>query len=491
MSYVMYNSNRLVPAPLVAISKQYQKTGSGRNLSPIYSITLQGTMLSWKGSPDSTGTFWNLPGYPPDESVTENSRLASILKKQAAIRELFSVEGLQLEIQSADGSQSTKCNPRVISIDFPEGIWNQTATYTITLEADRLYPQDEDTDSLGDDYFISDAAETWTLDTDEGTAESLELPRTYRLTHSISAQGKRTYNSVGGLSLQPWQNAKQYVVSRLGLDNSFINSSGVNDLASSYGGYNYVRNENTDVEGGSHSVTESWVISSGSAFESFEVNSNYSISEGITHVSINGNVVGLEQRDSNMNLVTTKYNNAMIKFSSVMPNLLTRAQTYSGATLNVIPVTTSVGRNPLGGTISYAYEYDSRPSNVLTDSLVESIVVNDTYSSQEFAAVPVLGRTAGPVLQPLGTSQAITRSLSINANFGPQTVDVSSRSAIQTAFLTNPRTWSATSGTIINIIDAVNPINAGASQSFRSAPQESWEPKTGSYSYSISWTWED
>lgn len=491
MGRVIYDSKRLIPAPTVSISKQYNKTGAGRNIGTLFSISLQGTLLSWKGSPTSSGSFWTIGGYPGDETVTENSKLQSILTKQAAIRELFSNEGLQLEIQSDDGSAATKCNPRVISIDFPEGIWNQTCQYTINLEADRLYPQDEDLDSLGSSYFINDASETWTLETDEATAESLDAPRSYRLTHSISAQGKRTYNSVGGLTLQPWQNARAFVISRLGLDTSFITSSGVNNLAGYYGGYNYIRNESVDVEGGSHSVTENWVITSGTAFESFEVSSNYNLGDGLTKVSINGNVTGLEQRDSNLNLTTKKYDNALVKFSGLIPNMLSRAQLYSGTSLNITPNSNSIGRNPLAGTISYSYEYDNRPSNAISGSLVESIVVTDVGNSEEFAAIPVLGRAAGPVLQPLGTSQAINRSLAINANFGPQTINMTNRASIQSSLLGNPRTWANTSGDILNIIAAVNPTNNGAYQTFKSQPQESWEPKTGSYSYSINWTYEN
>jgi hypothetical protein len=490
MGRILYDSKRIIPAPTASISKQYQKTGGGRILSPIYTITLQGTIVAYKGSPASDGTFWTLGGYPADENISLDARLKAILMKQDAIRELFSVEGLQLEIQSDDGSAPTKCNPRVISIDFPEGLWYQTCPYTITLEADRLYPQDEDTDSLGTDFFISDASETWSLETDESSAESYESPRSYRLTHSISAQGKRSYNSIGGLDNSPSDNAKAYVLGKLGLNNSYITSSGVLNLASYYGGYNFARSENTDVEGGSHSVTESWVISSGLAFESFEVSTTYGIGDGLRRVSINGSIAGLEQRDSNLNLVTPKYVNAQAKFSGVSPNIFSRAQLYSGYSLNIVPTTETIGRNPIGGTISYAYEYDNRPSQAITNSLAESITVTDNGTSEEFAAIPVLGRSQGPVLQPLGTSQARTRTLSISANFGPQTIDTTDRNTLQASLLENPRTWPATATSINNIIDAVNPYNNSAYITFRGQPQESWDARNGTYNYSVTWVWE-
>ena len=44
--------------------------------------------------------------------------LKAILRKQEAIRILFSEDGHNFEIQPWDGGPSSKCNPRIQSIEF-------------------------------------------------------------------------------------------------------------------------------------------------------------------------------------------------------------------------------------------------------------------------------------------------------------------------------------------------------------------------------------
>lgn len=489
MGRVIYNNQRIIPAPLFSMEKSYQKTQDGTIIGAGFKGSINGQICAYKGSPTSSGTFWTNTGYPPDENISLDSRLGAILRKQSAIRELFSRDGMTMEIQSDDGTQPLKFNPRILSINTPEGPWHTLAPYSVEFEMDRVYPQNEDADTLPSGYFVSDASESWQLETDE-TGENVHLPRTYRITHSISAQGKRTYDTVGGLQKQAWENAKAFVLPRLGLDNTFVNSSAVNNLPSYYGGYNRVISETVDELGGTYAVQETWVLTSGTAIEDFTINTNYSIQDALTKVTVDGNIRGLEQRDSNMNLTTSKYTNALTKWSAVQSDLFLRAQSYSGTSLNISPVTTTTGRNPIAGTISYSYEYNNRPSNVISGALSENISITEQGYSQKFAAIGVLGRVRGPVLQDLSESDAISRTLNIDAVFPLTQLNVSSYSTIQNSLLINPRLNPAYSAVIENIIAAVNPINQGASKSFRSQPQESWTPTGGSYNYNITYTYE-
>ena len=199
MSRVLYGTSRLIPAPFVSVSKQYSKAGDGRIIGSIFSLTITGKMLAFKGSPDSSGTFWTSGGYPSDETVGTDSRLKAIIRKQEALRNLFSEEGLSLEFQSADGSAPMKCNPRMNSIEFSPDVWYQTCDYTINLEADVVYVNGL---ALGEDAFsqyIDDASESWSFDTDEDKPETIGVPRTYRVTHSVGAKGKRFYDETGTL----------------------------------------------------------------------------------------------------------------------------------------------------------------------------------------------------------------------------------------------------------------------------------------------------
>lgn len=481
---IYYNSKSIIPGPLVDINKNYQRNASGEVIGTTFSITLTGTILPDKGSPSSTGVFHTTSGYPADESIANDSKMASLIRKQDALRELFSEDGHSLEIQPWDGSQPIKCNPRVISINFPAGGWAVRCEYTITLEADVLYPQQEDTFS----QYLNDAEESWQLEsgeTSENDGVNTNQLTTYRLTHTVSAVGKRFYDVTGSQPKQPWEYAREYVIGKLGLDAAVIASSGVHNLPSYYTGYNHVRSSNTNESAGAFSVTETWIIASGTSLEEYTIESASNINDPLKHVTINGNINGYEQRDTNYQIITTKWQNAATRFAVASGLALGRAQTYSGYTLNINPVTTTIGRNPITGNISYSFEFDDRPSNIVSGALSEVISIVDNYGTNVVGVIPVIGRTRGPVLQNIGTSEATTRQLSIELVMPKTTFNNNSLSDLQSA-LFGQRPTAAVSG----IVDAANPAGFGATKVYITNHTENWEPKTGRYSKQISWIYE-
>lgn len=477
---VIYNGKLLIPAPLVSITKNYQKAGNSEIIGATYSISLAGTLVAYKGSPDSSKTFWTTSGYPPDETIAMDSRLAAIMRKQEALRELFSDDGKTLEIQSADGSQPIKCNPRVISINFDQGIWTDVCQYTVQFECDVLYPMQEDAFS----NYISEASESWSLDSDENP-QGLNLPRSYRVSHSVSAKGKRFYDDTGALIKQPWEQARDFVLPKLGINSNFLLSSGVNNLPSYYGGYNHVRNENKDELNGTYSVQETWLLASGTALEDFSVETSKDINSSLIRVSIQGTITGLEQRDANLQITSYKYDNAVTKFNIASGLALTRAQYYSDKSLNILPISTRIGRNPVAGTITYGFEYNDRPSNLISGAISEVITLNDNLHTNVIAVIPVLGRAAGPVLQDIGTSEPLSRDLSIEAVFPVPSFGTGSAADIKTAFFGNKPSVN-----VSGVIDALNPANNGYSQSYIQRNTESWNPKEGRYNRQISWIYE-
>jgi hypothetical protein len=477
---IIYDSKKIIPAPLVAIEKTYNRNQAGDILGTTFTLTVNGTLLAFKGSPTSSGTFHTGTGYPADETIGANSRLAALLRKQDALRELFSVHGLTFEIQPLDGTQSLRCNPRVVSLSFPEGIWYDQMPYTIVLEADILYPQVEDVF----DYRINDAQESWTIDSDD-LPENEIIPHTHRLTHNVTAVGKRFYNDAGVLVQQPWENARDYVLSRLGFDSTIALSSGVHNLPSYFGGFNHTRSANTDKSNGSFSVTEMWLISSGTALEDFTVDINSDITQPLAKVSINGTVTGLEQRDSNHQVTTSKYTNALTKFNTASGLAFSRAQNYSGYTLNISPTLSRIGKNPVTGTISYSFEYDDRPYNVVSGALSEIITISDNLHTNIVAAIPVLGRVLGPVLQDINTSEPLSRQLTIELLMPKCNFGTNSLTDLQSVFFAQRPTVQ-----VSGIINAANPANNGFSQVFKTQDQESWNVKNGAYSRNINWIFE-
>jgi len=494
MSRVVYDGKRIIPAPLVTINKTYTKNGNGDIIGKIYTLTITGTIVAHMGSPNSTGVFHTTSGYPDDEVIPNNERLKAIMRKQEALRNLFSVEGKNFYIQSADGSQPISCYPRINSIDFAEGIWYERCDYTINLECDvldGLYDEEASSHDAFTEYLQS-ASEDWNIDTND-EPESLGGPSTYALSHTVSAVGKKFYDETGAVPTEPWQYAQQYVLSRLGFSNypQEVLSSGVHNLPSYYNGWNHKRTEQIDKAGGGFTVSENWVLASGSAIESFNITSTDSLDSPYQVIQIQGNVQGYEEFNSDMELTTNKWTNAQTKFAWASGVAFTRAQSYSGTSLNVIPLSMTVGRNPLQGSIDYTFEYNSRPVNLIENARSESINISDNIGGELFASVFVLGRAKGPVLQDLNTKPANTRTLSIEIVVDPPTY--SDRTVATMEQLINDQKPSAHASfqtDINNLVAAAHPNYLGATTEFHDQPQESWDFKEGRYSYNVTWTYE-
>lgn len=483
---VMYNGSRLIPAPLVRVDKQYSKTADGENIGTVFSLSIVGKVLAFKGSPDSSGNWWTSGGYPPDETIPHDERLGVLIRKQEALRELFSEEGHMLEFQSADGTAPMKCNPRIISIEFTQDIWYNYFDYTINLEADVVYVNGQALGEDGYSEYITEGSETWAFDTDEDRPQGPDTPRTYRVTHNVSAKGKRFYDDTGTLVKPAWKWAQDWVLPRLGFDETIALSPEVNNLDEAtpeYGAWNHIRNEQIDEKGGNYSVTETWVLASTNAIEEFTVSSRNSIDTGLTTVNIEGQVTGLEERNANFEVTNSKYTNAQNKFAVVQAATHTRAQSYSGVTLNVDSVSNTVGRNPVNGVITYSYEYNNRPSNLITGTLSESISVQDNWGVDSFAPIFVLGRNAGPVIQNLGTHRERSRQLNIELVMPIATGSITDR-----LYTNKPSINPVTQAEIQAIVTAMYPGTFGAVNVNVSDQSSNWDGQR--FALNISWVFE-
>lgn len=491
MSRVMYGGKRLIPAPFVSINKTYQKANNGDIIGRLYDLTVTGTIVAHMGSPKTDGTFHDTGGYPAAETVSSDERLGAIFRKQEAIRDLFSTEGLSFEIQSADGSNPLRCYPRIVSIEFPENLWYERCEYTIVLNADfvdGLHDESGPNDIFTE--YLESVDETWGIDTNEDP-QALGAPVTYGLSHTVSAVGKKHYDETGTVVLEPWQQAEKYVLGRLGFDSVMALSSGVNNLPSYYNGWNHRRSSQVDKKGGGYSVTESWLLASGNATEDFSINMTTTLEVPHDRVSIQGQVTGFEERNSDMDILTTKWDNAKDQFTWASGIAYTRAQTYTGKTLNIEPLNLTVGRNPLQGTIDYSIDYDTRPMKLIEGAKSEDISISDNVGGDLFATIFVLGRTAGPVLQDLNTKSANTRNLSVEIVVDPPSYSDRTVSTMADLLINqNPMNHVDFSGNLNNLVTAADPSRQGFSTVFQDQPQENWDFINGRYSYNTTWTYE-
>ncbi len=422
---ISYAGQKIQPSPFITKKKTYITSSDGTILGATFNFSLEGTLLPSKGSPTSSGTFWIASGYCPDENLPDDTYwMQSLIRKQEALRQLFSNEGSGFRIDGFDGYNYLSCNPRIKSIAFPAGnpiSWVNQCKYSIELEADKVYLFDanhtdntliEDTGIISG-FLIDQAEENWSIDSVD---ENLPL---FKLSHQINAKGKRFYGLDGNLSQRPWQNARDWVVSRLGINTDRVYCSGVLNL-SNFSGYNYLRTQQQNDLGGTFAVTETWVIcnipSGYRAHEDYDINVRTD-EAGLTTVGVQGKIQGLEVRDNTTRGAITqrKFYNASGYYWQVQPNFLSRAQNIAGLTLHPTPISITVGHNELTGVISYNYEYNNRASASLSGARSEKISISFQYASDAFAELSVLGRAAGPVFQALGTVTSSQKTVTLEA----------------------------------------------------------------------------
>lgn len=468
---VIVDGKKLIPAPFVNISESSVTNDAGKKLKKTFVITLSGTLLADRGSPNSSGVFWDQSGYPPDESKSETELLTSFLRKQEAIRKLFSTDGLLVEIQPLDGGLPLKFNPRVRGITFPADNWVTKCDYTIELEADQLAVTGT---ADGNEFlpFVSSTSNEWNIDiTNEDNG-------VYRLTHTVSATGVLSYKEDGQPYRQAWENAEKYVLEEigLGLDSTRMKAPNVLDAAN-LKAYNYIRSNSVNEESGVYGVTESWVCydpgNEPPAIDTWTVNVRESIEDGLSQISIEGTVTGLEVRNNTTRaLVSTKYSNAKSKFNDyVIPSLAPRIQSLTGLTINPTPLTKTTGHNSASGVISYSYEYNNRPGTTIPGATRESFRISNSNQTDVVATHVIPGRISGPYYQPVYTKTGRSLTVAVEAKFPAWTYGTS-----------KPATPD-----VYTQLQAYKPTSSGVV--FVADDQDDWDPINGNYSRRITWNW--
>lgn len=335
MGYVIYDGNKIQPAPLVEIEKNYSRSDDGTIIGALYTLTMNGMFLPDKGSPLADGTFWTGSLYPPDTNPPTNpdSRLAVILKKQKAIMELFSEDnqGKLLEIFPADGSTPLSCNPNIISVNFEQDIWFNYCRYSIVLSTNELFPFNIVSEVFPE--FLDSISDTWSIENDETPLNPTNL-YTIKVSHNLSAKGKIRFDNVGGIERQAWEEARAWCIRNAGYNSGIVlDPSGLLRVSNTLLPYNHVRSENIDKYGGAYALTESWILSPsgvyGTATEDFNISIQSAYDNSISSVTVEGSVQGLEERATDMTIVKSKYQNASGYYNDIKNNIYSRAQSYS------------------------------------------------------------------------------------------------------------------------------------------------------------------
>ena len=486
---VKINGYALTPAPGVTLSKTFVKTVGGGVIGAAYTIELDGTIIAYKGNPEPTGMSLSSvydsfsSTDDPLSSIANSGLLNTIMKKQEYIRNLVSMgqssgSGLLLEIIGYAESSGIKAYCDVESIAFDDkSLWTNTCGYTIGLSTSRftesstgLFGMNSTEDAFG--YYISEASEDWSLqeqDTYTATALNMENQRKlYNVTHNVSAVGQRVY-SMGGVASSPVEQARAYVnnILELGYANMPASVLPINDLPV----YNRKVIESINELTGSYGIVEEFTlvpIGQG-ATEDIKITSDSDLGV-LSKIQIQGTITGLDSAGIQSQSVD-KYANAQEYFASVSELIYTRVNTLAGACpLNTRPLSTSIGRNITEGIITYNYSYDNRPANLIANAIQEDIELQDVYPGQLVNVVPVIGRSQ-PIIQYINSRSEYTRTMTVNvvmARIGCTIV-------------------KPTVAEMTTIFDLYKPVGTKV---YYNAPSETFSPKTGAYSYTITWTFE-
>lgn len=496
MSTIMtYGDYSFTPVPLMEINVTNQKTQDGSTLGILFNVTLNGTL-----TPLPAGTA----GYVNVDTL------------QDELVDALSNDGRRLYI-ACGGSEMLNVYPRINSIIFSQSSdnWVQSSPYRIELEFD--------SNTSDVPQYIQQATEDWVLEPVlerpyftsklsnvsnqyNGQYYALDAsPYVFKMTHSVSAVGKSHYSksregtgATGTLDRAGWQEARDYVINRLGTDNTFLASSGVINLTvADFQYYNHIRNQTVNELDGSFNVTESWLILNpsgtgviGNVLEDFTTEVRKNTDSNITTVSIRGNIEGLASNyygvtTGDFSITQSKYDAAQSGWLIVQQRLLPRAQIVAQDVttrlLNSGVLTNSVSHNPTNGIISYNYDFNDRPNNCIPGALSENISIVDNNPTDIFASLMVLGRAAGPILQDINTVTAPVRNVNIECVMPiPTGCTVSN-------LLTNKPTTQVNA--ILCTFEA--DLSGNYNQVFLQNDSENWNPKTGQYSRQVTWLYND
>jgi len=251
-----------------------------------------------------------------------------------------------------------------------------------------------------------------------------------------------------------------------------------------YKAYNHTRNSSVDIAGAGYNITETWILAPEGTNSIHTVSSSVEANQESTFVTVtvNGTVTGLNDNTATNN-IDNKYSNAKTAIDTFINSnspFLVASKAYSdlngffkrsGGVLNDNILKKSIGHNKNTGEISWSISYnDERFLGDISKIASENLTINydnEDRSSNFIAILPVVGRSAGPVIQQFNTNRerkvSVNLDLVFRKNYRPN----------------NPPTSDAES-----IIANYQP-NGGLVTS----RTETWNKKTGVYNLSVEWVY--
>jgi hypothetical protein len=469
------------PFPKYSVSTERVEASDGTLIDMIYSISVTGQVIA-TGDMTAAG-------------ARQDSLHAAMIAKLAAMENDIPVGTLEIVAYGGLGNVLQFNDATLTSISFGEQdddtAGTQVGDYTFEFTAHK-----RSSTKTGSSYSLASAEESWDISENAEryyvNNDFTNLPsKTYTITHTVSATG---YNKITDTTFNDsgWAQAKDWVLSRLvttpatTITQSVAGQDRFTDFQGIYMGessgdfidlstdsaYNHSRVAQSDLPGGSYSVTETWYISKLAVTHDFDMSLDTG-EDGVTNITVNGSIQGF-----NTSSFATRSEDKITQAEGVLDNCLTQtyalANTFYQATItSVTPLNTSemsksVSKNRTTGVITYSLSYNDKESTS-PDTITESLQIsddNEDRSNNVVAIIQIIGKTDGPIFQNMGTTTERKRSASLE-----WTMKRASRS-------------SKPSVAALTAVNAYKPTGA-----YQLSKSESWTPSTGGYSLSIEWTY--
>ena len=479
-----YGDYEFSPRPLFTVNKEILKTPSNTGLATKYSLTLNGTILP-------TGIDLDKP----------KGGLSTVLSDTQSLRDAFAKD-FELLSLSCDGlAPIISGYPKVMNIDVSSAADNyvRQATYTITLEMPTLIGARSETVGLEGGQGNESSLGLVSMSTDtsiefynervkstNSAVFNISFPSVFSITKNVSAQGDSLAATGTDAYIEPWERAQSYVKDELGKTGDFSDYfSGVMCID----GLNVTstfRTFSVNHTDGSCAGTQTFIAYSGTdaAIEDFEGSVEQSNDTPFTSVTINGTIQGfdnIEYGDScpPTDATTNKFEHANNKWKAVSGSLYDRATGVLNSTthhnirtstteqpLHLIPLSTSIGYNPIAGTITYSFSYNDRLDFIDSNAITEVISITHNKRPDLYASITILGRGSnGPLLQGLGATGPYTQDASVDVIYKP------------TSDYNTIKTVTAYDESLFK-----DPDN-----SFTTSDTETWDAAAGHYTRSKSW----
>lgn len=422
------------PFPSYSIKRSITPSQDGTVVNNKYTITVKGTFI-----------------VPSSIDITESGA------KQSAVHAKI-IEKLQIGIQNNHNFGRLEIVPyggqpnafdfidaRLVDVDIPEpnpaSAHNTTFEYTLTFEAS-IDASNRTPDIL---YLVDSIEESWSISLGQNVTSSpsivseTEFDKTYNITHTVSATGRRRLDNSGNFDKSSWFEAKKWVTSRLVdspasliiedffggdefttfLPRSFSDTDETTLInLNDYQFYNHIRIPQAGLTAGTYSVTETWDASPFPAVLNMEVSLEED-GNGVVTANINGSIDGFNVNGS-QNRKIKKYDSASMFFNSFEANVYNIANHYFSqeysTPLRRYPKSKNIGRNVTGGVITFSYSFDDTPE-LIQNTISSNLTISDNNelkNIQVVAIIPIIARRLGPIIQNMNTTKESTRTVAFS-----------------------------------------------------------------------------